>query len=96
MAHDYNSILALMNLILVACAGITIVGFYRILKVFGFISGGAEKHRKMTPCGAKVESEIDFFLSNLKGAGIACIPEKKIGSRLLSSRSAAGPAGLTG
>ncbi|NQT69950.1 MAG: hypothetical protein HQ552_10255 [Desulfobacteraceae bacterium] len=37
MAPNYQSILALMNLILIGCGGVAIIGFYRILKVFGLV-----------------------------------------------------------
>jgi hypothetical protein len=37
MGHDYQSVLVLMNLVIVVRAGFTIIGIYRILKVFGLV-----------------------------------------------------------
>lgn len=59
MSQDYQSILSLMNVILVACAGITAIGLYRILKVFGWPPWKAAKSTK------DEELEIDMILSRI-------------------------------
>jgi hypothetical protein len=48
MAPNYQSILALMNLMLIACAGLTMIGCYRILKVFGLVPWEASAPGEMT------------------------------------------------
>ena len=62
MSPNYQSILALMNLMLIACAGVTIIGFYRILKEFGLVPWEASASGEMTFPGEKEALDTDFIV----------------------------------
>ncbi len=68
MAPNYQSILALMNLILMACTGVAMIGFYRILKVFGLVPWEVSAPRE------KEDLDTDSMLPNLRVVGTAFIP----------------------
>lgn len=90
MAPNYQSILALMNLMLMACAGFTIIGFYRILKVFGLVPWEASAPGEMTFSREKEGLDTDLMLPNLRVVGTAFIPGGKTQIQVLPSMPAAG------
>jgi len=90
MAPDYQSILALMNLILIACAGVAIIGFYRILKVFGLVPWEASASGEMTFPREKEGLDTDLMFSNLRVVGTAFIPGSKTQIRVLQGMPVAG------
>lgn len=90
MAPNYQSILALMNLILIACAGFTIIGFYRILKVFGWVPWEASTPREMTFSMEKEGLDTDLMLPDLRVAGTAFIPGDKTQIHVLTGMPVAG------
>jgi len=80
MPQEYQSILSLMNMVLVACTGVAAVGFYRILKGFGCILWEASKPIK------DKELEVDIILSSIpKVTYSAYIPGKEAEDEILSS-----------
>jgi type IV fimbrial biogenesis protein FimT len=80
MPYDYQSILSLMNVVLVACAGVTAIGLYRILKAFGCIPWGVSKSTQ------NKELEIDMILSSMPEVTYtAYIPGKETKNEILSS-----------
>ena len=80
MVHDYQSILSLMHMFLAACAGMTAVGFYRILKVLGCIpweSANIKRSRELKP---------EMILSSLPQATyMTCMPGNESGNPVLSN-----------
>jgi len=90
MAPNYQSILGLMNLMLIACAGFTIIGCYRILKVFGLIPWEASAPGEMTFTRENKEWDTDLMLPNLRVVGTAFIPGGKTQIRVLPGMPAAG------
>ena len=59
MPHDFQSILSLMNMVIVACAGVAAVGFYQLFKALGWIPWEAIKPMK------DKDLEIDMILSSM-------------------------------
>ncbi len=90
MAQNYQSILALMNLMLIACAGIAFIGFYRVLKVFGLVPWEASDSREITFSGQKEELVTDLMLPNLRVVGTAFIPGGKTQIQVLPGMPVAG------
>ena len=90
MAPNYQSILALMNLMLIACAGFTMIGFYRILKAFGLVPWEASAPGEITFHGEKKGLDTDLMLPNLRVVGTAFIPGNKTQIRVLPGMPAAG------
>jgi hypothetical protein len=87
MAPNYQSIVALMNIILIACAGFTIIGFYRILKVFGLVPWEASTPREMTFPWEQEGLDTDLMLPNLRVADTAFIPGGKTQDQAASQRA---------
>ena len=90
MAPDYQSILALMNLMLMACAGFTMIGCYRILKVFGLVPWEASASGEMTFPVENKGLDTDLMLPNLRVVGTAFIPGSKTQIRVLPGMPVAG------
>ena len=90
MAPNYQSILALMNLIIIACAGFTIIGCYRILKVFGLVPWEALAPGEMTFSMEKEGLDTDLMLPNLRVVGTAFIPGNNAQIQVLPGMPAAG------
>jgi hypothetical protein len=90
MEPNYQPILALMNLMLMACAGFTIIGCYRILKVFGLVPWEDSAHGEMTFSREKDGLDTDLMLPNLRVVGTAFIPGGKAPTRVLPGMPAAG------
>jgi hypothetical protein len=90
MEPNYQPILALMNLMLMACAGFTIIGCYQILKVLGLVPWEALVPGVMTFTGEKERLDTDLMLPNLRVVGTAFIPGSKTQIRVLPGMPAAG------
>ena len=87
MASNYQSVLALMNLILIACGGFTIIGFYRIFKVLGFVPWEASAPREMTFLREQEELDTDLMLPNLPVVDTASIPRVKTQDQAAAQRA---------
>lgn len=83
MSHDYQSILSLMNVVLVACAGITGVGLYRIFKRLGCMRGQTSKVIKNNAL------DLEMILSSMPRITYnADMPNKEAADRLPPSMPA--------
>ena len=87
MASNYQSVLALMNLILIACAGFAIIGFYRIFKVLGFVPWETSAPREMTFLREQEELDTDLMLPNLRVVDTASIPGVKTQDQAAAQRA---------
>jgi hypothetical protein len=87
MAPNYQSIVALMNIILMACAGFTIIGFYRILKVLGLVPWEASAPREMTFLREQEGLDTDLMLPNLRVADTAFISGGKTQDQAAAQRA---------